>query len=673
MPTPQQKTQYTVEDAPAPPAPQYSVEDAPVAPPEPGMLDRLAAWGHKIAPHLSPQDMQSPEMQQNDAVRAHPSATRFLANTGSAALNAITSAPAAVADWVSNNAWTPKQSAQQMADRSSQGTPYDPNKHVTGADVSDYASEHLGSAMGGVLMGEAGGAALGAAGKVASKGKSILTGGTKAAADLSKATMDANEASSADAATKNAKIQSKRTQELNDHFQAIQDAKGAEPTTVGALPDSDATARPRNAKELQSHKEALQRGVQQLDQQFKSDITNTAKDAKTQLDNKYDTVRSALDAKTDPATGEITPAPTIPSPDLAKAVNNAEAKLMGSSENIKQFRDILSKHPENDPDFVTYQGAQIPRGHPLYDVIQEHSPNAPSGATFKDLQGYYTELGDKLSSGGLQGDVYQAMKALHDDIGGMMQKMAEENGVGDKLADAQNYARNYYADWRDPASPLYKAIKKAPERGDSISHFQGADQSGIATLAKYNPELAKRANTIRAYQQQAASIPNKPFVEKPVSALGPSPTLMQPEVKTVGTSDIQAANAAELMKRTAAIRKTVNKAAVYVTGIRSLSVIGRALSGDASALAALPADIGEGMALAAGGNGLATFLESPKVAEYLTKPTPAQVATIDPAIARDLAPIVNAAKKQGIRISPAITAAISAHATKNQWWDRPSQ
>ena len=83
------------------------------------------------------------------------------------------------------------------------------------------------------------------------------------------------------------------------------------------------------------------------------------------------------------------------------------------------------------------------------------------------------------------------MKSLHDDIGGMMKKMAADNGVGSQLADAQDYARNYYADWRDPeASPRVQGGIKAARLNPatSIGHFQGgSDQSGIGTLAKIQP------------------------------------------------------------------------------------------------------------------------------------------------------------------------------------------
>lgn len=574
---------------------------------------------------------------------------------------------------------TPEQRLQAHADMvANQG---EQQVKAFAADPGGSMAAHVGEQIPAAAAGALGSEALGA---VANKGRSLLTGGTKAASDLNASTMDSNASATAVADAANTKAQSARTKALNDHFQAIQQAKGESPTTVGTLPNDSGSAapppRPMNARELASHKEALNAGVQQLDAKFKNDLISTAKDAKQQLDNKYDTVRSALEPKTDPDTGEITPAPSVPSSQLATAVQNAEAKLMGSSENIKQFKDIISKHPDDDPDFVTDKTlgrnnlGTVPRGDPLYDIIKDSQGiESGKGATFRDLQGYYTELGDKLSSGGLQGDVYQAMKSLHDDIGGMMQKMAADNGVGSQLADAQNYARNYYADWRKPGTPLYDAIKKSPELGDAINHFQGADQSGIGTLAKYNPELAKRANTIRAYQQQANSISPKPFVEKPVSALAPATPPVQADIKTVGPEEIQSANAGELMKRTATIRKTVNKAALYVTGYRSLAAVGRAMSGDAGALASLPADIGEGMALAAGGNGLASLLESPSVSRYLTKPTPAQVATIDPSIARDLQPIVDAARKKGVSISPALTAAISANATKTNWYDRTSQ
>ena len=131
------------------------------APPAPGPLDRFAAWGAKTFPQLSPQDMKRPELQQYDAVRQHPAVTRFLTNAATVPARNLTSLPAAAVDAVTKAAWTPRQSAQRMAERNQGATPYDSSKPITGSDVSDYASDAVGGLVTGAIVSEIAGGLLG--------------------------------------------------------------------------------------------------------------------------------------------------------------------------------------------------------------------------------------------------------------------------------------------------------------------------------------------------------------------------------------------------------------------------------------------------------------------------------------------------------------------------------
>lgn len=332
--------------------------------------------------------------------------------------------------------------------------------------------------------------------------------------------------------------------------------------------------------------------------------------------------------------------PTVPSSSLAQAVKNAEAKIQGSSENLKVFRDILSKHPEGEPESIAYQGAQIPKGHPLYDVLKEGNESAP--ATFSDLQGYYSELGDKLSSGNLPGDVYQAMKSLHGSIGDLMQKMADSKGVGDQLKDARSFYRDYMGAFRDHSSPLYKAMN-ATESGKSIAALKGADKSGIETLARYNPELARRANTIRGYQTEANSITSRPPAIKPEPVLPPKPQPSVADVKKIGLQDIREAKAAKLEGHKGPAGGTLGHVAAGAGGWHLIH----------SALAGNPEGMITGGALAVAPYALAKVLKSPTIVKLLSEPTPADIAAIPPELRGDLPTIVKAAQAQGIKVHPA--------------------
>jgi hypothetical protein len=68
-----------------------------------------------------------------------------------------------------------------------------------------------------------------------------------------------------------------------------------------------------------------------------------------------------------------------------------------------------------------------------------------------------------------------------------------------------------------------------------------------------------------------------------------------------------------------------------------------------------------------GKQGYAALLRSPKVIEFLSKPTAEQIAQVPPEMrGANLQPILDAAKKQGIQIDPRIAALAAAGVTANK-------
>ena len=156
---------------------------------------------------------------------------------------------------------------------------------------------------------------------------------------------------------------------------------------------------------------------------------------------------------------------TIPRERLADAVSTAEARLQGSNENIKVFRDILGKTDENEVELGGAAGGGVNIGHPLYDqllasgVIEGAEDSQPARRLSKS---YYSELGEKLSTGRLPGDVYQAMKSLQGNIGTMMDKMATEHGAGAQLSTARRFYRSYMETFREPTGPFRNQDLRSP-------------------------------------------------------------------------------------------------------------------------------------------------------------------------------------------------------------------
>jgi len=220
--------------------------------------------------------------------------------------------------------------------------------------------------------------------------------------------------------------------------------------------------------------------------------------------------------------------------------------------------------------------------------------------------------------------------------------MAESKGVGDVLTDARSFYRDYMNAFRDFKSPLNKAMR-ATERGKSIAALKGADQSGIQTLARYNPELAQRANTIRGYQAESKAIPAKTPAVKPEPVLPPKPAPVLADVKKVGLGDIQQAKENVLRDQ----KKTGGLAGASLHGAGVWHFVQSAVHGS-------PGGMIGGAALAAAPYALAKIFKTPMVMKILTEPTPADIASIPPEVRGDLPQIVDAAQKQGIKVHPSI-------------------
>lgn len=622
---------YTVEDAPQTAPPKYTVEDSTPAPTpalggrtptgEPADGDTRNSF-QRWADNLSTPDPRREEWQTPTQRNAAHAAQSF----ASVPLSMVA------------HPWESAKGMAKMVADFGTGNPY-----TFGADVAApiaenvikdnaahgplYAASGLGGNIAGqVATAEAAPVAFKAAKvatapirlipKVLRGGADILAGTTpKVAAELGETTMADNAAAQAKADAANAGLDTKRSQQLQQHFDKTQAVRQANEA----------------AQAVQSRKAALNRGVEQLDPKFQEDLKATEKNVRAQANDKYTAVRAATEGE------------TVPSESLAAAVKEAEGKIQGSSENLKVFRDILSKHPEGEPESIAYQGAQIPKGHPLYDVLKEGGEAGAAPATFSDLQGYYTELGSKLSQGNLPGDVFQAMKSLQGSIGDLMQKMADSKGAGDQLKDARAFYRDYMGAFRDSSSPLNKAMN-ATERGKAVAALKGADQSGIETLARYDPELARRANTIRGYQAEAKSIPAKAPVVKAEPTLPPAAPPVLADIKKIGLGDIQEAKAASMAKKKGPAGGPFGHAA---GGIGTWHFVTSAMHGSVEGMAL-------GGAFATAPYILAKVLKNPAVARILSAPTPADIAAMPAEIRANLPQIVSAAQKEGIKVHPAL-------------------
>ena len=502
----------------------------------------------------------------------------------------------------------------------------------------------------------------------------------------------------AQAQTKNLAAKQKYEQDVRDQTEKFQIAR--------------AEAQRANAEEQQARNQKIGETVQQNRAATAAERAQTDQAARLQVGgsqliyhlNQLDrALRDRADVMFN-AVKEKVGKVTQPGTDLGSTARAALTKISGSSEIPKPFRDILGKYPETDPEFIEYQGAQIPKTNRLYDVLKEQGmgTGAPP-ITFGDLQGYFTETGAELTKA-LAGDVYQATKQLHNAIGDMMQKMATDAKAGKEFWDSRVFYRNFMDAFHEPTgpsgsgSPIAQALL-AKDPAVAVDKFAGdAGDRGIATLRRYSNSLADLAQDVRKTAQTKVTVPARKSVAdlpapktKPVPAganlplppvvesapapraanLSLPPVLPEPETvpvelkpsRTISTPDIVAA-------RRAAAEARAGKTQTRGTWVATWPVFQamRALWG--GHIPSIPTMAAESVGTFAMTKATTALMRHPPLIKFLTQARPEDVALIPPDLRGDLPGLVNLARQRGIRVAPALVAA--AAATNSQSVQQPS-
>ena len=203
-------------------------------------------------------------------------------------------------------------------------------------------------------------------------------------------------------------------------------------------------------------KVAEQRSSGAASQKLGEDVKALDAKLRTEGNEKYAGVKEAV--KDDPG---------VPLADMSAAARQAQSMLKGSSESIKQFRELLRTPESSGPihsnvgfdikpgpqESLTGSGTGIMRLLEEQGIVDAtgHMP-ATGTIPFDELQGYSSEIGAKLREsrrsvsrglGGLPGDVYHALKYLKDKIDGAKRTIANRNGAGAQLQNAEAFWHNY--------------------------------------------------------------------------------------------------------------------------------------------------------------------------------------------------------------------------------------
>ena len=400
-----------------------------------------------------------------------------------------------------------------------------------------------------------------------------------------------------------------------------------------------------NAK--QGRRSDLAQSLKTGSKQLGEGIRDLQAKVKTQDDANYATIRA-----------KVAEDPGVPLADMAREAHNAEKFIKGSTENIKQFRELMRKTPEAEG--VQTSVGFVEPGDPLYErLAQEGAIDQGGNLPFDQLQGYSTEIGMKLAKGGLPGDVYQALKYMREKIDAAKQVIADRNGVGAELKAANKFHFDYMDTFFDKPSAVAASLDRVgkldPEFYAEPFITGKAGQTGIGKLQKYDSNLANLATTLRESHREFSTLPEQSKIIGPRLKGEPEPpspiTVKKPELEPAPprptAGDVRASKA-----------KIVGQKARYFGGLSYFDML--ALTETVIApLMGRP----EGALYGLGGigikRGMGMVLDTPKVVKWLSEPSPRDLAILeklDPAAkASTQASITNFAIKQSVKnLSPGV-------------------
>jgi hypothetical protein len=299
--------------------------------------------------------------------------------------------------------------------------------------------------------------------------------------------------------------------------------------------------------------------------------------------------------------------------------------------------------------------------------------------TYSDLQADYSRLGKELVKGDLPGDVYHAYDQLHEAIGDEMQRIADASGVGEDLKAARAYWRRMKQTFGKSSDTISDRAGKSVNEANPDYAAQQADEYRARLLGFFDPriptllqDVAKALERLgkmpseEAARKMKAEVPRAPeaaevpppatkSVPDPRLPLQPPPPKLPPaprpplpfEKKTIGAEDLTQANRESLAAKE---KKSRTGYSPLLTAVSVFDAMRNALTGNWKAAGM---DVATRGLYEVGKQGFAAALRNPKVIEFLSKPTAAQIEQIPPDLrGPSLKPFLDAAKKQGINVDP---------------------
>jgi hypothetical protein len=280
------------------------------------------------------------------------------------------------------------------------------------------------------------------------------------------------------------------------------------------------------AEAATNKKAALERGSQEYTRLTHDNLQQTYQAARGSLDQRWDQFRTVMQGE------QLDPVRAY------ESVEDAKTKyLKGSPSSLKVFNDLVN---EIGIQKINEEGEVItPKGE-NGEVVEVELP-------FDTGRVHYSAIGDRLSQGTLPGNVYQALKAVSEDLDEQLTDAAEGRGLGKEYTALKSNEHQFRSDWKDSHSPLAKAYK-AQDPNFLAGHVtgKGADLL-MKQLARYRefgakpylPAAARRLS-LEADAVPRVRVPETPAKYKAPTAPElkpverPTPKTKAPEVKGTG-------------------------------------------------------------------------------------------------------------------------------------------
>lgn len=400
-------------------------------------------------------------------------------------------------------------------------------------------------------------------------------------------------------------------------------AREEEGKAAHAAESEEVKARNQAQQDLHSNRGNLARNINQGSSDLGTGIEELDKKVRAQGNEKYNAVKAkvASDEGVD-----VEP--------IADAVRHAKDKIIkGSPESIRQFHSIESREAIGQ---VEGEGAEGGGAVPpdIWDQLDDAQKQGTK-LKFDTLQGYSSEIGTRLAKGGLEGDVYQALKYVKEAIDKQKEVIAGRNGASAELKSADGFWRNYMETFYDKPSAVAATLARVGKLDPEYyaePFFGKAAKTSIAKLKNFDADLANRAETLRTQQEEfkkaggAAALKKGPKVEAAPEAPAPGEppkkpqlekpkTIEQPAVPT--EADVIARKKAELAKEA----RNLGSLSRFDVGLLASSAIAPIISKVMGrGWETMVAEGAAGPAIVAGRRAFSQALQKPKLMEWLSKP-----------------------------------------------------